>query len=150
MRIIYKKQIPMKIETGDTSTDLKKGSVSSGSRFLGIVYTICVLVFLHMLSTKNGYFPIIFVVLISASAFAGNWFAKWYLKKENASLSLMKKIAWLNIVSWIIPAIGIFTGVVIMEVATHFPEEKRKMTILASIGLTLSLLNIVLSVYLMK
>lgn len=57
-----------------------------------------------------------------------------------------KIIAWSNLVTWLLPPLGFFTSSYTFVIAKNSPKS-RKYWILASIGLSLSLLNGLTAVY---
>lgn len=73
--------------------------------------------------------------------FIGQWFPKWYLKRQKINIGLIKFIVWSNVVTWLLPPLGILTGFTTLGFSNYFPGEKKKYKILAIVGITLSLIN---------
>jgi F0F1-type ATP synthase assembly protein I len=76
----------------------------------------------------------------------GDWFSKWYCKRQKISQTLIKWIVWLNVLTWFLPPLGIFTGSAALQFSNHVEQEKKKYKILAAIGIGLSLINAIFGV----
>ncbi len=82
------------------------------------------------------------VVFIFLFAFIiGQWFPKWYLKREHININLVKWVVWSNVLTWLLPPLGIMTGFAALEFGNHFPGESKKYKIIAIIGITASFIN---------
>ena len=56
------------------------------------------------------------VVFLFIGAWAlGEWFPKWYLKRDKISITLVKWIVWSNVLTWLLPPLGIATGFAALE-----------------------------------
>lgn len=86
----------------------------------------------------------VFLIVLAVPAVIAFMLSNWYMKREKISYRLIKCIAWSNIITWIFPIIGIFTGVCTIQFGTHISKDKTKYWILAGIGITFALLNGVL------
>lgn len=71
----------------------------------------------------------------------GQWFPKWYLKREKINVTLVKWIVWSNLITWLLPPLGITTGLAALNFGNHFPGSKKTFKTVAVIGIILSLLN---------
>ena len=80
-------------------------------------------------------FLFIFAFLIS------QWFPKWYLKRERINTSLVKWIVWSNVLTWLLPPLGVMTGFAALEFGNHFPGDKKKYKTIAIVGIVASFLN---------
>ncbi|MGB8816279.1 MAG: hypothetical protein WCC74_03575 [Minisyncoccia bacterium] len=76
----------------------------------------------------------------------GQWFPKWYLKRNKININLVKWIVWSNVITWLFPIIGIITGFAALEFGNHFPNDRKKYKTIAVIGIVASLLNIILGI----
>lgn len=73
--------------------------------------------------------------------FIGQWFPKWYLKREHINITLVKWIVWSNVLTWLLPPLGVMTGFAALEFGNHFPGDRKKYKTIAIIGISASLLN---------
>lgn len=71
----------------------------------------------------------------------GQWFPKWYLKRGHANITLVKWIVWSNVLTWLLPPLGMMTGFAALEFANHFPGDSKKYKTIAIIALAASFLN---------
>lgn len=71
----------------------------------------------------------------------GEWFPKWYMKREKVNSSLVKWIVWSNVLTWLLPPLGILTGFAALRFADYFPPEHKKYKIIAVVALVASILN---------
>lgn len=81
------------------------------------------------------------VFLFLGALYVGQWFPKWYLKRERANITLVKWIVWSNVLTWLLPPLGIMTGFAALEFGNHFPGERKKYKTIAIIGIVASLIN---------
>lgn len=97
-----------------------------------------------------GYYVGFIVVLLFFGSFLiGSWFAKWYAKKEKINLSLINFIIWSNLITWLIPFLGILTGTIAIKFSDELKSKfnTKKYKILGVIGIVISLANFILSIY---
>jgi hypothetical protein len=94
-----------------------------------------------------GYaFGWVMLLVIIVPFLIGSWFAKWY-GDRNGNTSVVKIIAWVNLLSWILPVTGYFTaGATIKFSDLKTGSERRKLLVLGSLGLALSLINSIIGV----
>jgi RNA polymerase subunit RPABC4/transcription elongation factor Spt4 len=71
----------------------------------------------------------------------GEWFPKWYMKREKVNITLVKWIVWSNTLTWLLPPLGIATGFAALGLGNYFPGERKKYKTVAIIGIVASLLN---------
>lgn len=97
-----------------------------------------------------GYYGGIAVFLIFlASVLIGLQFAKWYTRKEKISLRLINFIIWSNLITWLIPPLGILTGTIAIQFSNDLESKcnTKKHRILGVIGILISLANGSLGIY---
>ena len=83
-----------------------------------------------------------FVIFLFLGAFLlGQWFPKWYLKREHINITLVKWIVWSNVLTWLLPPLGVMTGFAALEFGNHFPGDHKKYKTIAIIGIVASLIN---------
>jgi hypothetical protein len=94
-----------------------------------------------------GYaFGWIMLLVIIVPFLVGSWFAKWYGSRAG-NTSIVNVIAWANIATWFLPVLGYFTaGAAIKFSDLKTGKERKKLLILGSIGLVLSLVNSIVGV----
>ena len=71
----------------------------------------------------------------------GEWFPKWYMKRKKVNANLIKWIVWSNILTWLLPPLGILTGFATLKFAEYFPSENKKYKIIAVVALIASIIN---------
>ena len=71
----------------------------------------------------------------------GEWFPKWYMKRDKVNVSLIKWVVWSNVLTWLLPPLGILTGFATLKFAEYFPSENKKYKIIAVVALVVSILN---------
>ncbi len=71
----------------------------------------------------------------------GQWFPKWYMKRGRINASVVKWIVWSNVLTWLLPPLGVMTGFAALEFSNHFPSDTKKYKTIAIIGIVASLLN---------
>jgi hypothetical protein len=72
----------------------------------------------------------------------GLWFSRWYLKRKNVSQKLINRIAWSNTITWIIPPLGIITGVATIVFSRAPNVPRRKYMTLAIIAIALAVIDV--------
>ena len=81
------------------------------------------------------------LLLFVLAWFIGQWFGKWYLKREHINTTLVKWIVWSNVITWLLPPLGVMTGFATLEFANHFPSDAKKYKTIAIIALIVSFIN---------
>lgn len=82
------------------------------------------------------------VVFLFIGAWAlGEWFPKWYMKSEKVNTTLVKWIVWSNLLTWLLPPLGVLTGFAALKFGDYFPAENKKYKTIAVIALVASVLN---------
>ena len=89
-----------------------------------------------------GRFLGLVVVFLFIGAWAlGEWFPKWYMKRRKVNTILVKWIVWSNILTWLLPPLGVLTSFATLKFGDYFPSENKKYKTIATIALTASILN---------
>lgn len=117
-------------ETRIESTD-KKTSVFNS--IISVVFFIA--------AFAIGRFLGLVVFLFIGAWSIGEWFPKWYMKREKVNASLIKWIVWSNVLTWLLPPLGVMTGFAALGFSNHFPNDTKKYKTVAIIGIVASLLN---------
>lgn len=91
------------------------------------------------------------IAIIICVYYLANWLAKWYFKRKTINKKVISFASWINLISWTVPALGIFTA----SLAYGFyvqskPESNKKYRNLAIIGGVFSTLNAVIPSILRK
>ncbi len=76
------------------------------------------------------------------------WLADWYVTRKNVSYVLIEIIAWLCLVAWLIPVIGLFAGIFIIRLNKSNANSKLKYYFLSYLCLALSAGNSILGILL--
>lgn len=125
-------------QSGDVATDAVEEKKSNGAKtVLDQVVTFISIVIGFIIGKYLGLvlFLFIFAWLI------GQWFPKWYLKRKKVNTNLVKWIVWSNVLTWLLPPLGVMTGFAALEFANHFPGDSKKYKTIAIIALAASFLN---------
>jgi RNA polymerase subunit RPABC4/transcription elongation factor Spt4 len=109
---------------------------------LGWVITIISIVIGYIL---GKYLGVVFFAFILVGYIA-YWFGGWYSKREKQSYKIKNIICWSNTISWLIPILGLGTGIIAYRFGQIDKVSKyRKLGIL---GLVLSIINGIAGLYL--
>lgn len=92
-------------------------------------------------SIIGKYLGLLVLFLFIFAWLIGQWFPKWYLKRGHANITLVKWIVWSNVLTWLLPPLGVMTGFAALEFANHFPGDSKKYKTIAIIALAASFLN---------
>ena len=128
---------PITKEQPETPVIVEEKKPSGGKTVLDQVVTFGSIVVGFIIGKYLGLviFIFIFAFLI------GQWFPKWYLKRERINISLVKWIVWSNVITWLLPPLGVMTGFAALEFGNHFPGDSKKYKTIAIIAIAASLLN---------
>ncbi len=74
----------------------------------------------------------------------GSWFPNWYLKRSKVNYKFIKFIVWSNVLTWLLPPLGILTSISTFKFSNLIKEENKKYKNLALIGIILSIINAIL------
>jgi hypothetical protein len=121
------------IETTVVKEDKKTSIFNSIISIISILFFIGAFVFGRFLGLTAFLF-------IGAWAL-GEWFPKWYMKRKKINITLVKWIVWSNILTWLLPPLGVMTGFAALEFANYFPVDSKKYKTIAIITLIVSFLN---------
>lgn len=124
------KNTPENPEIGATTPD-KKTSVFNS--IISVVFFIA--------AFAIGRFLGLVVFLFIGAWALGEWFPKWYMKREKVNMTLIKWIIWSNILTWLLPPLGVLTGFAALKFGDYFPAENKKYKTIAVIALIASVLN---------
>lgn len=113
---------------------VKEGEIEQVSRIVGFIVGIIAWKYLGIL-----YF------LIIVAGFLGWYLASLYSNKYKEN-GLTKFIAWINIITWFIPPVGLFTALASFKFNQVYGEKTKLYLILAIIGLVASVINGILGV----
>ncbi len=95
------------------------------------------------------YFGIAFMALaflFFMAIYIGIKFPVWYMEKEKNNHGLISCIAWSNVLSWLLPPLGLLTG--ISSICFSGYMAKGKYRTLGFLGATLALLNAIVGIML--
>ena len=128
----------------------REGATAKGKKVNsnGYIFDQVVRVLSLLIAFAVGKYLGLVFFLFLAAYLIGQWFPKWYLKREKINIKLVRFIVWSNLVSWLLPPLGIMTGFAALEFANHFPGDQKKYKTLAVIGIGASLLNATIGVLL--
>lgn len=85
---------------------------------------------------------LIYAVIYIIGIFA----TSWYFKNKKANNTLMEIIAWLSLIAWIIPPIGILFSSITMEFSQLIAKRSVRYKILSIIGFSLVAINVVMAI----
>ena len=93
------------------------------------------------------FFGLILIYFFLVALF-GLWFPQWYSKRRAVNQSLIKGIVWSNVIVWLFPLLGVLIGAATIGFSglTKIEKERRRYRLLATIGLVLSLINIIAAI----
>lgn len=83
---------------------------------------------------------ILFVIFLLAYGI-GAWFPTWYLKRDRTSQTLMDWIAWSNLLTWLLPPLGIMTAIATLGLSDSPNASRKKYMTLAIIAIVLAIFN---------
>lgn len=86
------------------------------------------------------YLGIITFVFLGA-LLIGQWFPVWYCKKQTVNPSIIKWIAWSNVLAWLLPPLGVLMGTATLGFSGLIQQNSKKYKNLAILGLVLSVIN---------
>lgn len=114
----------------DKKTDTSKIVIDQIVTFISVIIGFIIGKYLGL-----GLFIFIFAFLI------GQWFPKWYMKRDKINITLVKLIVWSNVLTWLLPPLGIMIGFATLEFGNYFPENSKKYKTIAIIGIVASFFN---------
>lgn len=107
---------------------------------LNITITIgTIILFRYLGSLGNGGVGIVFLLCLVLGWLG--WFIGGFIYKKEW-LKLATFINWANVITWIIPVLGVFTSMISLRMYFGFPDDFKK----RKIFLTLGLISIILSI----
>lgn len=72
----------------------------------------------------------------------------WYMKRAKISTTLIKCVVWSNVLTWLIPPLGVFTGVSAIQFGNYVINQKIKYTILGVFAIALALVGAASGIFL--
>jgi|GEM_PF-1842155 uncharacterized membrane protein len=126
------------LSSANTKTEKISTSSSTVNQIISIVSVIGAFIVGRFLGLIT--FVFLFAILI------GQWFPKWYIKKKKVNYSLVNWIAWSNVLTWLLPPLGILTGVATFEFSNLIEQTNKKYKSLAIISIVLSVVNAIFGI----
>ena len=83
--------------------------------------------------------------LLMVAWFVGYYFAKWFIKNHSNS-KFFSVVAWLNVISWLLPALGFATAGITYVFAQQ--KKRRRYTVLWIVAVILAISSALLGTYL--
>lgn len=81
-------------------------------------------------------------LLFIGAYYLGDWIAKWYCKRKTINEKVLSFASWTNVVSWLLPPLGVFTASMAYSFSVNSKSESnKKYRNLAIIGAVLSIIN---------
>jgi hypothetical protein len=96
----------------------------------------------------GGYIFGLSIFFAVISGLIGYLLGNWYSERKKINNSLVKFIAWSNILTWFVPVVGFATSCFIYKYENMSKAKNKKFYYLSIIGFILSLITIMLSAYL--
>jgi uncharacterized membrane protein len=81
------------------------------------------------------------LILIAVIIYLALKTPQWYFKKAGRNNKFPEILAWLNVVSWMLPPLGLYSGLATIAFSKNYPARKKKYLILGIIGLGCAILN---------
>lgn len=91
----------------------------------------------YILFKAIGLASILFIIVF----LLGNWASKKYIKEHKTENNVINWIAWSNLITWLLPILGIATAISSYNFSNNFKHGKNKYLYLAITGGLLSILN---------
>lgn len=102
-----------------------------------------VFTFLLVVGLGRAYPGVSIVIFLACiSVWAGFAYGQWYLKKEHINEGWLSFLFWSNLLVWLLPPLGMFTGTATYVInSENNGEDRGKYIFLAWFGIVLSLVN---------
>ncbi len=134
------------VEKSDTTKDFqavskkKAPSKTKGviSRVVGIIFILIAIAVGRYLGQTLG----ILYIFLLIPGLAGYYLPKYYINKPR----FIRFLAWSNVITWLLPFAGLYTAISTLKTASS-SKKKVKYETLGIIGLSLSVINCLLGVY---
>jgi len=111
--------IEKKPQTDKSKEALNKigGKIPIGNKILTAVFGVLGAIFGYLVVRYLGIlFAGMFAVVIAASLY----FSRWYYSKHKMETKLTKFILWSNILTWLLPPLGMFTSVLTYKMGIFY------------------------------
>lgn len=106
------------------------------------MYLVFWLLFLHLSFLDIWVLLVCYLLLFIAVYYLGDWLSKLYIKKHKELGSLVRLVAWSNVLTWLLPPLAILTATATFNFsAVSSGDDRKGFRILASIGLLLAIIN---------
>jgi len=128
---------PLEIKNTQENTEKEIASTNKKTSLFNSVISV---VFFIVAFVIGRFLGLVTFLFIGAWAL-GEWFPKWYMKRGKINTSLIKWIVWSNVLTWLLPPLGILTGFAALKFGDYFPNESKKYKTIAVIALIASVLN---------
>lgn len=77
-----------------------------------------------------------------------NKFSIWYIRNKTSEKTLTSILVWSNVVTWLLPPLGLFTGIAAIKISEAYPEKKDTYRAVAFVCLTICIINSIIGAYL--
>ncbi len=124
-------------ETKISETHNKKENKNST---LQVVLAILSFLIPFLLMKSLGLAALLFVLPYFIYLLA-NKFSAWYIKNKTSEKTLTSILVWSNVVTWMLPPLGLFTGISALNISDHEKDSSKKYIILGVVGILLSVVN---------
>jgi hypothetical protein len=124
-------------KSGDGEAKVVTGIKKSNTTFEKIIYWASAIAAFFV----ARYAGIVVFLLFLFAFLIGAWFPGWYLKRKKINQTLINWIIWSNLLTWLLPPLGIITGIATLGFSDIPGVSKKKYMILAIIAIALAMIN---------
>lgn len=128
---------PLEIKNTQENTEIEVAPIDKKKSVFNSIISV---VFFIAAFAIGRFLGLVVFLFIGAWAL-GEWFPKWYMKREKVNMTLVKWIVWSNVLTWLLPPLGVLTGFAALKFGDYFPAENKKYKTIAVIALVASILN---------
>jgi len=128
---------PLEIKNTQENTEIEVASIDKKKSVFNSIISV---VFFIAAFAIGRFLGLVVFLFIGAWAL-GEWFPEWYMKRKKVSMTLVKWIVWSNVLTWLLPPLGVLTGFAALKFGDYFPAENKKYKTIAVIALVASILN---------
>jgi hypothetical protein len=134
------------------SSDLKPTDASEEEdASLGFRIVCAIVPLLVFVVTKSlgsyGVFFVLFFMAIYFIYWLANKFSAWYVKNKTSEKTLTSILVWSNVVTWLLPPLGLFTGISAIKISEAYPKNRDTYRAVAFVCLTLCIINSIIGGY---
>jgi len=87
-------------------------------------------------------------LIVGVPYWAGDRIAAWYVKRDNISSKFIEVISWSNVITWLLPPLGMLTGAMTVKFNQYNTNERGKYALLGWGCVVASIVNALIGVYL--